>query len=87
MQKLNTKVLALNGSKDLQVISKSNLAGIESSLKKSKAKTFEVKEMEGLNHLFQTCKTCTVAEYGQLEESFSPEALRLIREWLQKNVK
>jgi len=62
-------------------------SGIESSLKKSKSKTFEVKEMEGLNHLFQTCKTCTVAEYGQLEESFSPEALRVIREWLEKNVK
>ena len=87
LQKLKIKVLALNGSKDLQVISKTNLAGIESSLKKSNSKTFEVKEMEGLNHLFQTCKTCTVAEYGQLEESFSPEALRVIREWLEKNVK
>ena len=65
----------------------SAISGIESSLKKRKSKTFEVKEMEGLNHLFQTCKTCTVAEYGQLEESFSPEALRVIREWLEKNVK
>jgi alpha/beta superfamily hydrolase len=87
LQKLNSKVLALNGSKDLQVLSKSNLAGIESSLRKSRSKKFEVKEMEGLNHLFQACNTCTVAEYGQLEETFSPEALRVIREWLEKNVK
>ena len=87
LQKLNSKVLALNGSKDLQVLSQSNLAGIESSLKKSKSKKFVTKEMDGLNHLFQTCKACTVAEYGQLEETFSPAALRVIREWLEKNVK
>jgi uncharacterized protein len=87
LQSLRCKVLALNGSRDIQVISSSNLAGIEASLKKSKSKLFEVKELPGLNHLFQTCKTCSTAEYGQLEETFAPVALTEINNWLNKNVK
>lgn len=87
LEALRCKVLALNGGKDIQVIPGSNLTGIESALKKSRSKTYTVKELPGLNHLFQTCKTCTVAEYGQLEETFSPVALEEINNWLNKNVK
>ncbi len=87
LEKLNCKVLALNGDKDIQVISASNLAGMKQSLAKSKSPKYDMIEMKGLNHLFQKCKTCTVAEYAQLEETFSPEALSLIGEWLDKNVK
>lgn len=87
LQSLKCKVLALNGSKDIQVISSSNLAGIEAALKKSKSKQYTVKELPGLNHLFQTCTTCTLADYGELEESFSPIALEEINNWLNKNVK
>ena len=85
--RLKNKVLALNGSRDIQVIARSNLKGIETALKKSKAKNFEVKEMPGLNHLFQHCKECTTEEYGNLDETFSPEALVVITDWLNKNVK
>lgn len=87
LEKLNTKVLALNGEKDIQVIASSNLSGIESSLKKSKTKKYTVKTLQGLNHLFQTCKLCGIQEYGELEETFSPVALKEINDWLNKNVK
>ena len=87
LEKLKCKVLAINGDKDIQVISKQNLPGIEVSLKKSKARHYTIKEMPGLNHLFQTCNKCTLEEYGKLEETFSPAALQLISEWLEKNVK
>lgn len=87
LKKLTCKVLALNGSKDIQVVASQNLPGIEAALKKSKVKDYEVKELPGLNHLFQTCHECTVAEYGKMEESFSPVALNIITEWLNKNVK
>jgi uncharacterized protein len=83
---LNCKVLALNGSKDVQVVSRQNLEAIRIALKKSKSPGFETIELPGLNHLFQHCKACTVAEYGQLEETFSPEALDIIVKWLNKNV-
>ena len=81
------KVLALNGSKDVQVVSKQNLPAIRTALVKGKTKTFEVKELPGLNHLFQTCNKCTVMEYGRLEETFSQVALQSITGWLNKNVK
>lgn len=81
------KVLAINGSKDVQVVSKQNLPAIRSALVEGKTKTFEVKELPGLNHLFQTCNKCTVMEYGRLEETMSPIALQSITGWLNKNVK
>lgn len=86
LEKLSCKVLALNGDKDIQVLSPSNLAGIREALKKSKVRISEVTEMPGLNHMFQNCKQCTVLEYAQLEETFSPEVLQKISEWLKKNV-
>ncbi len=87
LQKLSCKVLALNGGKDVQVIAKSNLAGIKASLQKSKSPKYDVIEIPGLNHLFQTCIKCNPDEYGELEESFSPKALQIMGDWLKKNVK
>ncbi len=86
LERLHCRVLALNGSKDIQVIAGANLAAIDSALKKSRSKAFEVHELAGLNHLFQACKKCTAVEYGELEETFSPAALTLIGDWLKKNV-
>lgn len=87
VRKLNAKVLALNGDRDIQVVAKQNLAALKASLQKSHAKKFDVVELKGLNHLFQHCNKCTVTEYGQLEETFAPEALEAIGSWLEKNVK
>ena len=55
LEKLDCKVLALNGSKDVQVIAVTNLKGIKQSLQKSKSTKYDVIEIPGLNHLFQTC--------------------------------
>jgi pimeloyl-ACP methyl ester carboxylesterase len=87
VKKIGAKVLALNGDKDIQVLAKTNLAGLKAALQKSPSKTYEVKELKGLNHLFQQCQKCTVGEYGQLEETIAPEVLQAIGEWLVKNVK
>ena len=80
------KILAINGSKDVQVFPTENLNGIEKALKKSKSPFYTTAEIEGLNHLFQTCKTCKTGEYAQLEETFSPVAIKVMTDWLQKNV-
>ena len=85
--KLKCKVLALNGSKDIQVVPDPNLAAIDSALKKSLVKIYSTEKLPGLNHLFQHCKTCTFQEYGELEETFSPDALQIMGDWLDKNVK
>ena len=41
-----------------------------------------VKELPGLNHLFQACRLCTIGEYAQLEETMSPAALEEISNWI-----
>ena len=87
ISRLYCKVLALDGSKDIQVLPDQNLAAIETALKKSASKNYSTEKLPGLNHLFQHCKTCTVEEYGQLEETFAPEALQKMGDWLDKNVK
>lgn len=84
IEKFHCKVLALDGSKDLQVIATPNLAGIHKALEKSKSPAYETKELPGLNHLFQHCNKCTINEYGELEETFAPEALILMENWLSK---
>jgi hypothetical protein len=38
--------------------------------------------LPGLNHLFQTAKTGSPAEYGKIEETFSPVALKTIGDWI-----
>ncbi|HEY2727832.1 MAG TPA: alpha/beta fold hydrolase, partial [Parafilimonas sp.] len=83
----NVKVLALNGSRDIQVLSQQNLPAVNAALKQGKTKNFETQELPGLNHLFQTCNKCTVQEYGELQETIAPVSLQTITNWLNKNVK
>jgi len=77
-------VLALNGDKDVQVAAAPNLEAIRSIMTQKMVRTFKVQSLPGLNHLFQHCKTCTPQEYAQLEETFSPEALQLISNWIKE---
>jgi hypothetical protein len=86
IEKFHCKVLALGGSKDVQVIASANLTGINSALKKSKSPVYETKEIPGVNHLFQHCNKCTFNEYNELEETFAPEVLEIMSDWLKKNV-
>ncbi len=80
-------VLALNGSKDLQVPSKVNLEAIQKGLQKGGNKKVTIKELPGLNHLFQECTTGSPSEYANIEQTFSPVALNEISSWILKLVK
>ena len=82
LKKVKCPVLALNGEKDLQVPPKENLSGMEKAFKKAKNKSFTLKEMEGMNHLFQQCKTGAPSEYLLIEETFSIIALDEITKWI-----
>lgn len=75
-------VLALNGDKDLQVPSKINLAAIEAGLKSGGNENVTVKELPGLNHLFQECTTGSPTEYANIEQTMSPVALNEISTWI-----
>ena len=83
LQKLKIPVLAINGTLDLQVPYKENLAEISKALTTAGNKNFKTVEMPNLNHLFQTTKTGAVSEYGDLTETISPLALETMSDWLK----
>jgi uncharacterized protein len=74
-------VLALYGQKDLQVASKENLPPMKSALDETGIRSAEVREMPELNHLFQHAYSGSPAEYAAIEETISPEVLRLTGDW------
>ncbi len=82
-EKVKCPVLALNGEKDLQVDPVQNLPAIQAALKKGKNKEVTVRILPGLNHLFQHAESGSVAEYEKIEETFAPEAMQAIAEWLR----
>lgn len=84
LSKVKTPVLALNGSKDFQVITELNLDAIEKVLKQSKNKDATVMELEGLNHLFQTAETGAGSEYQKIEETFNESAMKIVGDWINK---
>jgi pimeloyl-ACP methyl ester carboxylesterase len=87
LRKVKCPVLAINGELDLQVLPKENLAGIEKALKEGGNQDFTVKELPKLNHLFQHAQTGAPGEYGKIEETFAPQALELIGDWIVQRTK
>ena len=75
-------VLALNGTKDIQVDYESNLGALRDCLPANPKNRIEA--LEGLNHLFQHCTTGAVAEYRTIEETFAPDALEIIVQWVSR---
>jgi uncharacterized protein len=87
LRKVRCPVLALNGEKDLQVPPKQNLPGIEAAVKAGGNSDVTVKELPSLNHLFQNSKTGSPSEYVNIEETFSPDALKIIGDWIAEKTK
>jgi pimeloyl-ACP methyl ester carboxylesterase len=83
--KVHCPVLALGGSKDVQVLATPNLAATAVALQKGGNRDVTVKELPGLNRLFQTAATGGPDEYGTIEETFAPAALQLVGDWIAKH--
>ncbi len=82
LRKVKCPVLAINGGKDRQVLPEQNLPAIRNALAAGGNTHFEVEELPGLNHLFQTAKTGSPSEYAGIEETISPVALEKISNWI-----
>ena len=80
LSRIRVPVLALNGSLDRQVPAAENLAAIRAALAKNPSVT--VRELPGLNHLFQTARTGALGEYADIAETFAPSAMELVAEWI-----
>lgn len=86
LEKVKCPLLAVNGSKDLQVPADVNLDAINKALEKGGNSNFSVIEFEGLNHLFQECNTGSPMEYATIKQTFSPKALEEILNWINNTI-
>lgn len=80
LSRINCPVLVLNGEKDLQVPAGPNLEAIHKGLVHNPDVT--IKSYPDLNHLFQTAQTGLPQEYGQIEETFNPQVMKDITDWI-----
>lgn len=87
LKQVKCPVLALNGEKDLQVDARQNLPAIYRTLQQSGNRAVDTVYLPGLNHLFQHCTTGLPAEYASIGETFSPEVLEMVGDWIMKTVK
>lgn len=72
-------VMALNGTMDKQVDCEKNLGVLRKAFPSA---PHRIEACKGLNHLFQHCKTGQDAEYEQIEETFSPEVIDSMGDWI-----
>jgi uncharacterized protein len=86
LRKVQCSVLAINGEKDLQVPADINLKAIKQALEKGGNKKVTTKKLPKLNHMFQHCNTGSPNEYAGIEQTFAPEALNEISDWIIKKV-
>ncbi len=85
LRQVKCPVLAINGEKDLQVPPKANLPEIQRSLAAAGNPDVTIRELPGLNHLFQKCVTGSPSEYASIDETINPGALELIAQWIESH--
>ena len=74
--------MALNGTLDLQVLSRDNIPVIRDNLPANSKNI--IREYESLNHLFQHCTPATALNYGAIEETISEEVLSDMVGWINE---
>jgi len=82
LKRTKCPVLALFGEKDLQVPAKINLPMVQEAFQDAGNTQAQVKRLPDLNHLFQHAHTGSPTEYAAIDETFSPDALKIISDWL-----
>lgn len=86
LKNVKCPVFAINGSEDMQVESSENLRKIDSVLKAHRNKAVKIKEYKGMNHLFQRCVACDIAEYAKIETTIEQEVIDDILLWLDETI-
>ncbi|HEX8023641.1 alpha/beta hydrolase family protein, partial [Mucilaginibacter sp.] len=84
LTRVKVPILALNGDKDLMVAYKQNLDNWKKYPEMGGNKDVTTVVMPGLNHLFLPCVKCNLQEYPEIKSDFSPDALKIISDWITK---
>ena len=77
LPKVKCAVLALNGDRDCQVLAEPNQQRIKQLCPQADCRT-----LSGLNHLFQHSASGSPDEYVLIEETFAPEAMQAVADWI-----
>jgi pimeloyl-ACP methyl ester carboxylesterase len=83
---LDRPALLLFGEKDVQLNASTNMPLIEQAVNANNKTNIEIQLIDGVNHLFQTADTGSEYEYIQIEETISPEVLKLLSEWILNDI-
>lgn len=75
-ENVNCPVLALFGSKDIQVAAQANNDAVRFLTQANP--NVQLRIFDGYNHLFQKCIECTVAEYATIETTIEPDVLERV---------
>lgn len=86
LRKITIPVLSLIGSRDVQVPPGMNHPPIRQALEEAGNKDYTIKELPGLNHMFQESETGNMAEYAEIQQTFSPFALDEITRWVKSHI-
>lgn len=84
--RVRVPVLAIYGGLDVQVDAEQNAAAFEAAMQAGGNPDYEVVIFPNANHLMQAAVTGGLEEYGTLEQTFIPELMPTIIEWLLARV-
>jgi fermentation-respiration switch protein FrsA (DUF1100 family) len=87
LREVRVPVLAVTGGRDLQVPPDPNLARVEAALREGGNADVTAVVLPGLNHLLQNARTGVPAEYAEIPETMSPEAMERIAGWILERVR
>jgi len=80
LSRLDMPILAINGSRDVQVLAEHELPAIEQAAAGNPDLT--TRNYEGLNHLFQPAETGSISEYEQIEITIDSRVLTDMSNWI-----
>lgn len=82
LAQLNLPFLVINGSKDVQVPALVNQVGFKTGMTPASLVKSAFYVLEGANHLFQQCESCSLAEYASLEQTLDPTLMDWVTTWI-----
>ncbi len=82
IRRVTCPVLALWGGQDTEVIPEPNLMALEAALRAGGNRQYAMRVLPELNHLFQHSTTGLAEEYAVITETFAPDAMDLIADWI-----
>lgn len=79
-------VLGVFGGLDLQVPADQNAPALEAALEAAGNEDYSIVTLPDANHLMQSATTGSPSEYGTLEQTFTPDFLPTVVDWVLEHV-